>query len=84
MVCLRELGFDVCVSDGRMGAVIGQDASHPEEVYGVSLPGGSLRRMTHHNKWLSGVRLALQEPMRYSARGPRRERFEDLSGATGV
>ncbi|MCL4176212.1 MAG: S9 family peptidase [Verrucomicrobia bacterium] len=54
--------------DGRTGAVIAQDASHPEEVYGVSLPDGSLRRLTHHNAWLSGVRMASQEPVRYVAR----------------
>jgi dipeptidyl aminopeptidase/acylaminoacyl peptidase len=34
----------------------------------VSLPGGSLRRLTHHNTWLSEVRLASQEPVRYVAR----------------
>lgn len=54
--------------DGRTGVVIGQDATHPEEVYAVDPGGGDLRRLTVHNKWLSRLRLAPQEAVRYEAR----------------
>jgi dipeptidyl aminopeptidase/acylaminoacyl peptidase len=54
--------------DGQAGAVIGQDVTHPEEVYAVDMSGGGLRRLTTHNAWLGGVRLAEQEVVRYAAR----------------
>ena len=54
--------------DGRRGAVVGQSAAHPEEVYGLELPEANLRRLTHHNDWLSELRLARQETVRYVAR----------------
>jgi dipeptidyl aminopeptidase/acylaminoacyl peptidase len=54
--------------DGQAGAVIGQNATHPEEVYAVDQRGHGLRRLTTHNAWLREVRLATQEIVRYQAR----------------
>jgi dipeptidyl aminopeptidase/acylaminoacyl peptidase len=48
--------------------VIGQSASHPEEVFALDLPEASPRRLTFHNDWLSELRLAAQETVRYRAR----------------
>ena len=39
--------------DGRRGAVVGQSAAHPEEVYMLELPRADLRRLTQHNGWLA-------------------------------
>ncbi len=54
--------------DGRRGAVVGQSAAHPEEVYMLELPRADLRRLTQHNGWLAEIPLAAQEPVRYTAR----------------
>jgi dipeptidyl aminopeptidase/acylaminoacyl peptidase len=56
--------------DGRFGAVIGESAEHPEEVYRIELASheAKLGRLTQHNPWLSGLRLTKQEVVRYVAR----------------
>ncbi len=45
----------------RTFAAVVSTASHPNEVYSGTVRRGSLRRLTHHNRWLDGVRLARQE-----------------------
>jgi dipeptidyl aminopeptidase/acylaminoacyl peptidase len=54
--------------DGRSAAMIGQTPRHPAEVFLSSLQTPAPRRLTVSNPWLSGVRLAPQEVVRFHAR----------------
>ena len=54
--------------NGRSGAVIGQAATHPEEVYALDGMEVEPRRLTNHNPWLERLRMAQQEVIRYVAR----------------
>jgi dipeptidyl aminopeptidase/acylaminoacyl peptidase len=53
--------------DGKSAALATQSDSHAPEVAFIEI-GGSLERLTNSNPWLSQVRLATQEPVRFKAR----------------
>jgi len=53
--------------NGRVGASVGESASHPGEVVLVT-SNGKPRRLTNSNEWLDKVKLAKQEVVRYQAR----------------
>lgn len=50
----------------RSFAAVANTPMHPNEVYAGSLRDGTLRRVTRHNRWLDGVRLARQETIEWS------------------
>ncbi len=54
--------------DGLWAAAIGQSPQHPSEVFLLKLGEAAPRRLTDSNPWLSAVRLAPQEVVKYTAR----------------
>jgi dipeptidyl aminopeptidase/acylaminoacyl peptidase len=54
--------------DGKSAAVIGQTPQHPGEVFLLTHEAPVPRRLTTSNAWLSGVRLAPQEVVKFKAR----------------
>ncbi len=59
--------FDVA-RDGLSGAMIGSTPEHPPEVFVMKHGEPAPRRLTTSNPWLSGVRLAPQEVVKFRAR----------------
>ena len=54
--------------DGRTAVLVADSPQHPDEVFRWRAGESSAERLTHHNPWLSGIRLAEQEVVRYQAR----------------
>ncbi|MCA9244556.1 MAG: prolyl oligopeptidase family serine peptidase [Phycisphaerales bacterium] len=54
--------------DGQSAAFIADAPAHPSEVYFMRHGDEGPGRLTDSNPWLSGARLAPQEPIRYAAR----------------
>lgn len=54
--------------DGQQGAMISESAAHPPEAFVIQHGDAAPTRITTHNPWLSEVRLAKQEAVRYKAR----------------
>lgn len=54
--------------DGKVAALIGQTPQHPPEVYLSTHEAPSPKRLTTSNPWLSGLRLAPQEVVKFRAR----------------
>lgn len=52
----------------RRAALVAHTPQHPPELYSWSEGAARPARLTNHNEWLAGVRLATQEPIRYRAR----------------
>ncbi len=48
-------------------SIVGESPAHPFEVYGVGA-GGSVKRLTQHNQWLSKLKFAKQEVVKHKAR----------------
>lgn len=61
------LAFDVS-RDGKTIAMAAQTAAHPSEVFLWALSERAPRRLTNSNPWLSGMRLAPQEVVKFKAR----------------
>jgi dipeptidyl aminopeptidase/acylaminoacyl peptidase len=61
------LAFDVS-RDGKTVAMAAQTPAHPSEVFLWALSERAPRRLTHSNPWLSGMRLAPQEVVKFKAR----------------
>ncbi len=59
--------FDIS-RDGRSAALIGQSPQHPPEVFLSTAEAPAPRRLTTSNPWLSGIRLAPQEVVKFKAR----------------
>jgi dipeptidyl aminopeptidase/acylaminoacyl peptidase len=55
-------------ADGRTAAFPASTWQHPQEVFVGDLRAGSLARSTHHNPFLEGIRLGVQETVSYTAR----------------
>ncbi|MFH0944573.1 MAG: S9 family peptidase [Planctomycetota bacterium] len=54
--------------DGMSGAALSDSRHHPRELYGLAAGAPSPRRLTNSNPWLSELRLARQEVVRFPAR----------------
>lgn len=54
--------------DGQNGSFVGSRSTHPGEVFYMKHGDKAPRRMTETNPWLSGLRFAKQEVIRYLAR----------------
>lgn len=55
-------------ADGLRGAFVANSPTHPPEVYTMAHGETAPRRLTDSNPWLSGIRLAPQEVVRFKAR----------------
>ena len=63
---LAVTGLDV--DDGGVVALVGQTSKHPDELYTLPVAGGEATRRTISNAWLSDLRFAEQEVIRFDAR----------------
>lgn len=55
-------------ADGQSGALVADSPQHPSEVYYMKHGDAAPRRLTDSNPWLAERRLAVQEPIEYTAR----------------
>jgi dipeptidyl aminopeptidase/acylaminoacyl peptidase len=53
--------------DGKV-VFAGNTPAHPSEVYVYNTSNNELKKLTDHNSWLSGIKLAKQEKISYKAR----------------
>ena len=63
---LAVTGIDV--DDSGVVALVGQTSRHPDELYTLPAAGGEATRRTTSNAWLSDLRFAEQEVIRFDAR----------------
>lgn len=54
--------------DGRTAVLVADSPQHPDEVFRWRSGQAAAERLTHHNPWLSQIRLAEQEVVRFQAR----------------
>lgn len=54
--------------DGQAAAFVGESPAHPSEVFAMKHGEAAPRRLTHSNPWLTDIKLAAQEVVRFRAR----------------